>query len=216
MRSDAPSHFVIAVDGPAASGKGTLAKKLAAHFDLPYLDTGKLYRAVGYDMLRDGVSLQDSDAATRYAQNLKPAELQSHHLYDEGVGHAASVISSMPPVRAALFEYQQCFSNQAEGAVLDGRDIGTVICPDAHIKFFITADLETRATRRYKELQKRNSSVIYEDVLGDLKRRDERDSSRSAAPLRVAEGAISIDTTGMSAEEVFEHSLSFVVVEQVS
>lgn len=216
MLHELPSHLVIAVDGPAASGKGTLAKKLAAHFDLPYLDTGKLYRAVGYDMLRDGVDLKNVEAASRYAASLMPEELESEHLYDEGVGHAASVISAMPAVRSALFEYQQRFASQPEGAVLDGRDIGTVICPDAPIKFFITADINTRAMRRYKELQKRDDSVIYEDVLGDLKRRDERDSGRAAAPLRVADDAISVDTTGMNAEEVFEYALSFVVVEHVS
>ncbi len=216
MVSDTPSHLVIAVDGPAASGKGTLARKLAVHFEVPYLDTGKLYRAVGYDMQRDGIDLHDEKAATRYASSLRPEELESEHLYDEGVGHAASVISAMPAVRAALFEYQQRFASQPEGAVLDGRDIGTVICPDAHIKFFITADITTRAERRYKELQKRDDCVIYDNVLGDLKRRDERDSGRSAAPLRVADGAIRLDTTRMNAEEVFQHALSFVLVEQVS
>lgn len=216
MNNPRPSHFVIAVDGPAASGKGTLAKKLAAYFDLPYLDTGKLYRAVGYDMLRDKQDLHDEEVAARYATNLAPEELESTHLYDEGVGGAASIISAMPSVRAALFDYQQRFAGQAEGAVLDGRDIGTVICPDAHVKFFVTADIETRATRRFKELQKHENSVIYDNVLGDLKRRDERDSGRSAAPLRVAEGAIRLDTTRMNAEEVFQHALSFVLVEQVS
>ncbi len=214
--SDFPSHLVIAVDGPAASGKGTLARKLAAHFGLPYLDTGKLYRAVGYDMQRDGIDLHDEAAAARYATSLKPEELESEHLYDEGVGHAASVISAMPKVRAALFEYQQRFASHSDGAVLDGRDIGTVICPDAHMKFFITANIATRAERRYKELQKRDDCVIYDDVLGDLKRRDERDSGRAAAPLRVAHDAISIDTTDMNAEEVFQYALSFMVAEQVS
>lgn len=216
MSNNNPNHMVIAVDGPAASGKGTLAKKLAAHYGLPYLDTGKLYRAVGFDMLRDGVDLHDEKAAQRYASALQPEELESEHLYDEGVGHAASVISAMPAVRAALFHYQQRFASQPEGAVLDGRDIGTVICPDAHVKFFITADIATRATRRFKELQKRDDSVIYENVLSDLRRRDERDSGRSAAPLRVADDAISIDTTAMDAAQVFECALSFMMVEQVS
>jgi cytidylate kinase len=216
MQHEVPAHFVIAVDGPAASGKGTLARKVASYFHIPYLDTGKLYRAVGYHMLRDGKDLHDAQAAVAYAKALHPEGLESSHLYDEGVGNAASVISAMPKVRAALFEYQQCFAGQASGAVLDGRDIGTVICPDAHVKFFITADISTRAMRRFKELQNRDSSVIYENVLSDLKRRDERDSSRAAAPLRVAKDAISIDTTGMNAEEVFQHALSFIVIEHVS
>lgn len=208
MTKKAAKRLVIAVDGPAASGKGTLARKLAAHFDLPYLDTGKLYRAVGYEMLRDGENPGDANMAVEYATSITPDELENSHLYDEGVGQAASIVSAIPAVRDALFDYQQNFANQEHGAVLDGRDIGTVICPNADMKFFITADLATRATRRFKELQNRGVSVIYNDVLDDLKRRDERDSGREIAPLKPADDAIRIDTTGMDADEVLEAVLA--------
>jgi cytidylate kinase len=206
----------IAVDGPAASGKGTLAKKLAEALGLAYLDTGKLYRAVGYAMRVSGKDPANKDEAISCAENITLADTENEHLYDEGVGGAASIISAIPEVREALLSFQKEFLKRQEGAVLDGRDIGTVICPDADFKFFITADIEARAMRRFKQLQKEDKNVIYESVLQDLQRRDARDSQREIAPLKPAEDAICIDTTQMGAGEVLEKVLSYIRHEAVS
>ncbi len=214
--------MLIAIDGPAASGKGTLARRIAGHFGLVHLDTGRLYRAVGYEFMQqvDDVAKaedKDSDAAAlaaKIAGNLDIAKLTdnsySKKLTSEGVGRAASIVSAIPAVRKALLDFQRMIASTSEGAVLDGRDIGTVVCPDANVKLFITAGLETRAQRRYKELQKQDDSIIYADILQDLQKRDERDRKRSVAPLLPAEDAIQIDTSEMDMDEVFEKALSVI------
>lgn len=203
--------LVIAVDGPAASGKGTLAKKIAAHFGLDYLDTGSIYRAVGYKVLQQGGSPEDKELAVNVARNINKKDLvKGPHLFDEGIGTAASIVSAIPEVREALLQFQKDFAKSPKGAVLDGRDIGTVVCPNADFKLYITADLEARAQRRYKELQNKGNSIIYSDVLKDLQSRDERDSKRTIAPLKKAEDAIHMDTTHMGVEEVFQEVLSIV------
>lgn len=204
----------IAVDGPAASGKGTLARKVAEGLGLAYLDTGKLYRAIGYQMLHSPADISDNSTFTseaiHYAKTLDVTETENEHLYDEGVGNMASQVSVIPEVREALLSFQKDFFNHLQGAVLDGRDIGTVICPDADFKFFITATIETRAQRRFKQLQKEDKNVIYENVLQDLQRRDKRDSERKVAPLMPADDAICIDTTSMAADEVLREVLSYI------
>jgi cytidylate kinase len=202
--------MIIAIDGPAASGKGTLSKKLAEYFSLDYLDTGSIYRALGYKILEAGGSPEDKEFSIKMANKIKAKDLENQHLYDEGIGRAASVVAVIPEVREALFQFQRDFAKSAKGAVLDGRDIGTVICPDADLKFFITADIEARAERRYKQLQNKGVSVIYQSVLDDLCRRDERDSGRDVAPLAVAEDAVRIDTTDMEVSEVFEEIVAVV------
>lgn len=202
--------IVVAIDGPAASGKGTVAKRLARYLGLAYLDTGSIYRAIGYSILSAGGNPEDKKTAIDAAKDLVPGDLKNIHLYDEGVGSAASIVSAIPKVREILLQFQRDFAKRPEGAVLDGRDIGTVICPNADYKFFITADIEARATRRFKQLQSKGIPVIYDTVLQDLTRRDERDSKRKIAPLKAAGDAIHIDTTNMDEDEVFAEVLSYV------
>lgn len=202
--------IVIAIDGPAASGKGTVARMLAGHFGLDYLDTGSIYRAVGYKIKMKGENPEDKANSIAVAKTITEEDLKNEHLYDEGVGNFASIISAIPEVRDVLFQFQRSFAQSPEGAVLDGRDIGTVICPDADFKFFITADLEARAARRFKQLQNKGNSIIYQSVLEDLQRRDERDSKRASAPLKMADDAVHIDTTNMSADEVFRKLVSYI------
>ena len=185
--------MIIAVDGPAASGKGTLAKRLAAHFGLNHLDTGLLYRAVARALIDQSLPLSDEVAAARMAQSLNFAALDEAKLRGREAGEAASVISVYPDVRQALLEGQRRFAAKLPGAVLDGRDIGTVICPNASAKLFVTASPEVRARRRWLELSKTDPGLSYESVLDDIRRRDERDSNRSAAPLRKAEDARLLD-----------------------
>lgn len=203
----------IAVDGPAASGKGTLARKIASSLGLSHLDTGKLYRAVGYKIINSGNSIDSKEFAISTAKAITLADTENSHLYDEGVGNAASIISAIPEVRAALLSFQKDFIERPEGAVLDGRDIGTVICPEADFKFFITADIKTRANRRFKQLQKEDENVIYNDILQDLQSRDERDRKRQVAPLKPAEDAICVDTTQMDSDEVLREVLSYICQE---
>jgi cytidylate kinase len=191
--------IIIAIDGPAASGKGTVAKRLARYMNLAYLDTGSIYRAIGYNILQSGDDPNDKRKAIQAAKDLTPGDLRNEHLYDEGVGNAASIISAIPRVREILLQFQR-----------DGRDIGTVICPDADYKFYITADIAARAMRRFKQLQSKGNAVIYEAVLQDLERRDNRDRMRAIAPLKAAEDAIYIDTTDMSEDQVFAKILSSV------
>lgn len=195
--------MIIAIDGPAASGKGTVAKRLAKYYNLAYLDTGSIYRAIGYNILKNGLDPNNRKVATAAAKNLDISDLKSEHLYDEGVGAAASIISAIPKVRQLLLDFQKNFAKDPKGAVLDGRDIGTVICPQADCKFFISADLDKRAMRRFKQLQTRDNTVIYETVLEDLKRRDFRDRTRKIAPLRPALDAVFIDTSHMDEDQVF-------------
>ncbi|RMF18102.1 MAG: (d)CMP kinase [Alphaproteobacteria bacterium] len=199
--------MIIAIDGPAAAGKGTLARSIAEHYGLAYLDTGALYRAVAWTLLREGRDPHDEAAAIRAARELDPAILSRSELRDERVGEAASIVAAMPAVRKALIEFQRRFAAHppgGRGAVLDGRDIGTVVCPDADIKFFVTASDEERARRRAAELRERGVTANEAAVLADLKRRDARDRGRATAPLRPASDAILLDTTGMTIDAVFE------------
>jgi cytidylate kinase len=191
--------FIIAVDGPAASGKGTVAGSLAAELGLPYLDTGLLYRAVGVEAARRGGPIEvDAVAAAR---GLQPAALENPELRTRGAGELASRVAVIPEVRAALLDFQRAFAAQAGGAVLDGRDIGTVIAPHAPAKLFVTAAPETRAARRWKQLTGQGETVSLDEVLADIRRRDERDSSRASAPLVQAADAVLLDTTEMSISE---------------
>jgi len=205
--------MIIAVDGPAASGKGTLARRLAAHLGYAYLDTGKLYRAVGYAVLAAGGDPEDAADAVRAAKALKPEELEDPVLGSDEAADAASKVAAIPGVRAALLKFQQDFAHAppggAPGAVLDGRDIGTVVCPDAEVKLFVTADLAVRATRRHKELIGRGETSIYSRVLQDLKERDARDSSRAEAPLRPADDARTLDTSNLDPDAVFAAALAY-------
>jgi len=191
---------VIAVDGPAASGKGTIARALAKHFGLPHMDTGLLYRAVALNLWRWGGDPGNEFEALRACNelNLNPDDPE---LRSEPVSKIASVISAYPSVRAALLKRQQEFAGQQGGAVLDGRDIGTVIAPEADVKLFVTASAEVRAGRRLKELEARGMNAHFEDVLADIRARDERDSSRSAAPLHPASDAIKLDTSDLDADQ---------------
>ncbi|NOT70166.1 MAG: (d)CMP kinase [Hyphomicrobium sp.] len=202
--------MIIAIDGPAASGKGTLAKRIAAHLSLPVLDTGLLYRAVARDVVAKGASLQDSAAAVAAAWSLDSATLDDARLRGPAAGDAASIVAKMPRVRLALLDYQRDFAKQPGGAVLDGRDIGTVICPDADIKIFVTATSEERARRRHLEHQSRGEPITYDAVLADIRQRDERDSNRDVAPLEAAEDAITIDTTTLNADAAFAAALQVI------
>lgn len=202
--------FVVAIDGPAASGKGTLARGLAQRFGLAHLDTGKLYRATGLGVIEAGDDPAISAVAEKAARNLDFSRLADPRLNDEDVARAASVVAAIPAVRAVLLDVQRAFAHNppspARGAVLDGRDIGTVVCPDANIKLFLVASTESRAFRRVKELRERSAAAIYDDVLQDMRERDARDSERRVAPLMAAPDAITIDTTMLDADQVFEQA----------
>ena len=200
---------IIAVDGPAASGKGTIARALARHLKLPHLDTGLLYRAVGLNLLRWGGDPESEFAALR-ACDFSQIDFADPELKSEAVGGIASRISAYSAVRAALVERQRDFANQPGGAVLDGRDIGTVIAPDAGAKLFVTARPEVRARRRCEELQRLGLPVHFEDVLIDIRARDERDSNRSAAPLRAAPDAHILDTSELDVEEAIAGAIEAV------
>lgn len=192
--------MIIAVDGPAASGKGTIARALAAHFGLPHMDTGLLYRAAALNLLEMGGDPESEFAAAR-ACDLSQIDFSDSELKSETVGGIASRISTYKLVREALIERQRRFAAQPQGAVLDGRDIGTVIAPEAEVKLFVTASAEARAERRLNELKKLGLDVHYPDVLADIRARDERDTSRSAAPLKAAPDAETIDTSGLTADQ---------------
>jgi CMP/dCMP kinase len=198
---------IIAVDGPAASGKGTIARALARHFGFPHLDTGLLYRAVGLNLLRWGGDPESEFAALR-ACDFSQIDFGDPELKSEAVGGVASRISAYPAVRAALVERQRDFASQTGGAVLDGRDIGTVIAPEAAAKLFVTATPEIRARRRFEELSRMGLAVHYEDVLIDIRARDERDSNRAAAPLRAAADAHRLDTSDMGIEAAVAEAIA--------
>jgi cytidylate kinase len=203
--------LTIAIDGPAASGKGTLARRIAAHFNLACLDTGLLYRAVARDVRASGGSLEDAQLAATVARELDPATLDDPGLRDAGLGDAASIVARLPEVRRALLSFQREFAARSPGAVLDGRDIGTVVCPDADVKFFITASAEVRARRRYLEQEGRGEPVTYEAVLADIRRRDQRDADRQAAPMRPAEDAILLDTSNLDIEAAFDTAVGVIL-----
>ncbi len=194
----APDRFVVAIDGPAAAGKGTIARALAARFGFAHLDTGLLYRAVGRKALAAGGGLIDEDVAIRCAETLLPEDLEMEGLRDSVAGQAASKVAAIPRVRAALLAFQRDFAARPGGAVLDGRDIGTVICPDADVKLFVTASDEVRARRRWEELRRGGADVTLEAVLSDLRQRDARDAARDAAPMKPADDAVLLDTTKLS------------------
>jgi cytidylate kinase len=201
--------MIIAVDGPAASGKGTIARALARHYGLPHLDTGLLYRAVGLNLLRWGGDPESEFSALR-ACDFSQTDFSDADLKSEAVGGVASRISAYPLVRAALVERQRDFAAQPGGAVLDGRDIGTVIAPDADAKLFVTASAEVRARRRFEELVRMGLHVHYDDVLLDIRARDERDSSRAAAPLLQAGDAHLLDTSLYGVEEAIGEAIAAV------
>lgn len=204
------SDLVIAVDGPAASGKGTVAARLAAHYGLPYLDTGLLYRAVGMAVLAADGNLDDPDQAAAAARALKLAALNNPALIGRAAGDAASRVGFHPSVRAALLKLQRDFADQPGGAVLDGRDIGTVIAPDADVKIYVTADPEVRARRRWKQLMGGGEAVGFETVLDDILRRDARDADRDAAPMIAADDAVLLDTTELDIDAAFEAACRIV------
>jgi CMP/dCMP kinase len=193
--------FIIAVDGPAASGKGTMASRLAAAYDLPMLDSGLLYRAVGVLLDRHGGDFDDVEAATKVARELTAEMLTDPAFRTREAGEAASRVAIHPPVRLALREMQQAFARRPGGAVIDGRDIGTVIAPDAPAKLYVTATPEVRAERRWKQLQGQGEAVTYEEILDDIRKRDARDGGRADSPMRQADDAVLLDTSQMTIEQ---------------
>ena len=201
--------IIIAIDGPAAAGKGTLAKRLAATLKLPYLDTGLLYRATAKRVLEAGADPADELAALAAALALDETDTAREDLRDAATSKAASQVSAIPAVRQTLLAYQRSYGN-ARGAVLDGRDIGTVIFPHADVKLFVTASAKARAKRRHAEAIARGEALSLADVLADVIARDEADSTRATAPLTPAEDAILIDTTSMNADEAYEHALKVI------
>ncbi len=202
--------MIIAIDGPAASGKGTLAKRLAAHYGLRHLDTGLLYRAVALALLDAGCAPDDLPVAVAAAKALDPAQFDETALKSPAVGEAASVVSAIPQVRDALFAFQRDFAARPPGAVLDGRDIGTVICPDADVKIFVTASPEVRAARRAREYQAAGRPVDEAAVLADIRKRDERDTNRAAAPLKQAPDAYLLDTTDLDIDAAIRAAIDIV------
>jgi|TARA_B100001094_G_scaffold320531_1_gene366867 cytidylate kinase len=210
---------IIAIDGPAAAGKGTLATRLGKHFELELLDTGLLYRAVGLKVLSTVEEIGDdlkiySDVAAKAARNLIPEDLRVDGLRTDQAAQVASKISTVPEVRAALLDFQRNFAksppNAGKGAILDGRDIGTVVCPDADVKLFIFASTEVRAKRRFKELQFRGVEAIYARVLEDMVKRDARDIERDASPLVAAENSFQLDTSNLDADETLAAALDYI------
>jgi CMP/dCMP kinase len=205
--------MIIAIDGPAAAGKGTLAKRLAAYFDFAFLDTGRLYRAVGYLVLAAGGDPSDESDAVRAAKTLDPAKLDSVDLHTEKIADAASQVAAIPDVRAVLLDFQRAFARTPPGgktgAVLDGRDIGSVVCPDAEVKLFITARPEIRAERRHKELQEKGLESTYPAVLAEIEARDERDRTRKVSPLLTGD-ACEIDTSDKTPDAVFEETRAYI------
>lgn len=208
--ADRQAITVIAVDGPSAAGKGTLARRLAAHFSLRYLDSGSLYRAVAARLLRDGADLHDKSLAVAAAEDLNEADLAAPNLRFEAVGQAASVISPIPALRAALLDYQRGFAATPPGAVIDGRDIGTVVCPDATHKLFITASPEVRVERRYLELTAAGGPADRDQVRREMAARDARDESRDMAPLAVAADATELDTSELDVDQAFAAALAAI------
>lgn len=206
--------MIIAVDGPAAAGKGTLARALAEHFGYAYLDTGSLYRGVAHAVLLSGSDPQDEAAGVQAAETLDPTQIDPVAIRTPEVSEAASVVAAMPPVRAAILAFQRRFAesppNGEPGAVLDGRDIGTVVCPDADVKLYVTASAEIRAHRRWLELKGSGSGLSEAQVLADVKERDARDADRAASPMRPADDAHLLDTSNLSIEAAFGAAVALI------
>ncbi|EKF44144.1 cytidylate kinase [Nitratireductor indicus C115] len=202
--------LTIAIDGPAASGKGTLARRIAAHYGLHHLDTGLTYRGVARALLASGQPLDDVAVAEAAARALDLAGLDRGVLSAHGIGEAASKVAVMPTVRAILVDKQRTFAATPPGAVLDGRDIGTVVCPKADVKLYVIATPEVRATRRWREIEANGGDADYAGILADIKRRDERDTARAASPLRPAEDAHLLDTSEMDIETAFRAAKAII------
>ena len=202
--------MIIAIDGPAASGKGTLAKRVAAHYGLHHLDTGRLYRAVARDTLAAGGDPSDAGAALAAARALDAKSLDDPDLRTPELGEAASLVARHPEVRKTLLAYQRAFARRKPGAVIDGRDIGTIVCPDADVKLFVTATPEERARRRYREFKDDGIDVTEKEVLADILARDTRDENRAVAPLRQPEDAVLLDTTNLAIDAAFRAAISLM------
>ena len=211
---ETPKPLVVAIDGPAAAGKGTLAKRLADHLGLPYLDTGLLYRAIGKLAQVAGLDLDDPEAATAVAERLAPADLGRPDLRGREAGELASRVAVHPGVRAALVAFQRAFAGRPPGAVLDGRDIGTVILPQAPVKIFVTASAEVRARRRTDELVAKGRDIRYATILEEIRARDARDAGRAAAPLKAAEDAVVLDTSHLDRDAAFDAAVAIVNAKQ--
>lgn len=205
-----PKIFIIAIDGPAASGKGTLARRLSEELGLPHLDTGLTYRAVAHELLKSNLPLDDELVAVQAARRVDLAQLDRSVLSDHAIGSAASKVAAMPAVRRTLVQLQQEFATSPPGAVLDGRDIGTVVCPDANVKLYVTASPEERAKRRWTEEQSKGKDVAFDEILADIAARDARDMGREDSPLRPADDAHLLDTSQMDIETAFQRALTFV------
>lgn len=202
--------MIIAIDGPAASGKGTIGKRIAAHYHFAYLDTGALYRAIARDTIADGGDPADASAALSATKHLDPETLGDPVLRHPNIGEAASLVAKHAEVRKALLAYQRRFAEAEPGAVLEGRDIGTVICPEAEVKIFVTATSEERARRRYLELRANGNRISQAEVLADIERRDERDKGRAASPLRQAADAYLLDTTELDIDAAFKAAIDLI------
>jgi CMP/dCMP kinase len=202
--------LLIAIDGPSASGKGTLSKLLSEKFNIPYLNTGGLYRATARKCTEQNIDLNDEVSICKIAKTLTQVDADNPLNFNEDIGKNASIIAKIQCVRDVLFKFQKDFASQDSGAVLDGRDIGTVICPNANYKFFVIASTEERANRRYKEMIEKGKNVDYTTILQQLKERDINDTNRTASPFKKADDAIVIDTTGKNITEVFNYVLKFI------
>ena len=203
--------MIIAIDGPAVSGKGTLARRIAEHYGYHHLDTGLLYRAVARDVCAANGQLDDPEDAARAAAALDSATLGDPTLRNPGLGDAASVVAQIPRVRRILLEFQHAFAKKQPGAVLDGRDIGTVVCPEADVKIFVVADAHVRAERRYLELVERSEAVTREEILDQIQRRDQRDRDRTDSPLRPADDALLLDTTDLDIDGAFDAAVGLIM-----
>ena len=202
--------MIIAVDGPLASGKGTIAKALADHFGLPHLDTGSLYRATGLAVIEAGIDPDDAEACARLAAQLDLSAIDEDRIRTAEAGAMASRVAAIPQVREALFDLQRAFATQPGGAILDGRDIGTVICPDAEVKLFVTADAETRARRRWEELRAKGETLSFETMLEQTRERDARDAERTDAPMKPADDATLLDTSSLSIDAAVATAIRIV------